>query len=273
MFSSLGQTDGFANSIEDFGGFFAGFVGTGVEDLIDFVRVVNEFFSSGAHGCEVVPVGFGEAFFEVAITTATILVVGDHLLVFFSGGEELVEGEDDGVFGGLGVFDCGGVGLDTHDEFFGGFFVSEDGEGVVVGFGHFFAVESGDFGDVGADPGFGHDEGIFSVEVVDFADEVSGDFEVLLLVFADGNDVGVVEKDIGGHEGGVGKEGVVGGDAFGNFVFIGVAAFEEAHGADGGEDPREFVDFGDGTLLEKDAFGGGESAGEEVDGDAADVFA
>lgn len=201
------------------------------------------------------------------------MVVVDHLLVIGGSGEELIEGEDDRVFGGFGVIDGGGVGFDAHEKFFRGFFVAEDGEGVVVAFAHLFAVEAGDLGDVVADAGGGHDEGAFAVEVIDFSDEVAGHFEVLFLVFADGDDVGIVEEDVGSHQGGVGEEGVVGGDSFGDFVFVGMAAFEQAHGADGGENPSEFVDLGDGTLFKKDPSRGIKTAGEEVDRDPANVFA
>lgn len=249
------------------------FFGAGGEDGVDLGGVGGEFGALCAQGGEVVPVGVGEALFEVAVAAAAVLVVGDHLGVVGLAGEELVEGEDDGVLGGLGFFDLGGVGLDFHDELPEGLFFAEDGEGVVVAFAHFFAIESGDFGGAGADAGFGHDEGVLAVEVVNFSDEVAGDLEVLFLILTDGDDVGIVEEDVGGHEGGVGEEGVVRGEAFRDFILIRMAPFEEAHGADGGEDPGEFVHGGDGALFEEDRFGGIESAGEEVDGDAADIFA
>ena len=229
-------------------------MGAGLEDGVDFVRVGDEFFAAGTHGCEVVPVSGGETFFEVAVSAATVLVIGDHLLVPGLVGEEFVECENDGVLGGLGILDRGGIGLDAHDELLRGFFIAEDGERVVVALAHFFAIESGDFGGGFANAGGGQDQGAFAVLVVDLTNEVASDFEVLFLILTDGDDVGVVEEDIGGHEGGVGEEGVVGGEAFGDLVLIRVAALEEAHGADSGEDPGEFVDFRDGALFEKDPF-------------------
>ena len=63
-----------------------------------------------------------------------------------------------------------------------------------------------------------------------------------------------------------------GSDAFGGFVFIGVAAFEESHGGDGAEDPGEFGDGRDVGLTKKAGFAGVESTREKVHGQSVAVF-
>ena len=94
------------------------------------------------------------------------------------------------------------------------------GESIIVAFAHLLAIESGDFGNAFTNAGFRHDEGALAVLVVDFSNEVTGDFEVLFLVITDGYDVGIVEKNIGRHECRICEERVVGGNAFRDFFLI-----------------------------------------------------
>ena len=165
----------------------------------------------------------------------------------------MVECQNDGIFRGLGIFYSGGIGLNPHDEFLVRLLVAEDGESIIVAFAHLLAIESGDLGNAFANAGLRHDESAFAVLVVDFSDEIAGHLKVLFLVVTDGHDVGIVKQDVRRHERGISEKRVVGGNAFRDFVLIRVAAFEEAHGTNGRENPSQFVDFGHRALFEKDA--------------------
>ncbi len=239
---------------------------------MDVVEVVFEVGAALAHGFEVEPDGFEEAFFEVAVAGAAAAEVGFEGVDVGFGGDEFEEIDDETGVGVFGFFDWGGVGFDAHDFFAEGFFGFEDGDGVVVAFAHFFAIEAGDFGDIFFDAGFGEAEG-FAEGVIEFGGDVAGDFDVLFLVLADGDEVTVVDEDVCGHEDGVGEEPVIGGEAASGFVFVAVAVFEHGHGRQGAEDPCEFTDFGDVALAEEGGFGGVEAAGEEVEGEVEDVGA
>ena len=239
---------------------------------MDVVEVVFEVGAALAHGFEVEPDGFEEPFFEVAVAGAAAAEVGFEGIDVGFRGDEFVEIDDETVVGVFGIFDWGGVGFDAHDFFAEGFFGFEDGDGVVVAFAHFFAIEAGDLGDFFFDAGFGEAEG-FAEGVVEFGGDVAGDFDVLFLVLADGDEVTVVDEDVCGHEDGVGEQAVIGGEAASGFVFVAVAVFEHGHGCQRAEDPCEFTDFGDIALAEERGFGWVEAAGEEVEGEVEDVGA
>ena len=79
---------------------------------------------------------------------------------------------------------------------------------LVVGLGHLGgAVQSGDLHELAAEVvGHGQLEVFVLVDVVEPLREVTGHLEVLLLVFAHGHHVGVVEQNVGGHQHGVGEQ-------------------------------------------------------------------
>ena len=151
----------------------------------------------------------------------------------------------------------------AHDFFALDLFAAENLNGVAVALAHFLAVATRHDGRFFADERFGHDEGL-AVGLVELDGDVAGDFDVLLLVAADGDEVGIVDENIGGHEDGISEEAVIGGDAVGQFVLVTGATLQQAHGGDGGEQPGQFGDGGDVGLAEEDGLGGVQTAGEEV---------
>lgn len=96
------------------------------EDLINIAGIFENFFAAFSHVRKVVPIGIGEAFFEIAVTAATALVIGDHGLEIRFARKEFIEGDDGGVLGGFGIFDWRGVGDDFHHQFAQLFFLTEN---------------------------------------------------------------------------------------------------------------------------------------------------
>ena len=95
---------------------------------------------------------------------------------------------------------------------------------------------------------------------------------MLFLVLAYGHQVGVIHQDVGSHQHGVGEQGVAGGESLGDFIFVGMAAFQQAHRTDGAEYPGQFIDFRHSGLAEKDAFFGIQAHGQKVRSEVAAVF-
>ena len=142
----------------------------------------------------------------------------------------------------------------------------------MVALAHLGAVRPGHEGGVRADEGLrefeNRPEGL-----VHFDRDITGHFEMLFLVLADRHDVAVVQEDVRRHEHGVAEECMRGGDAVGDFVFVGVAPLEESHGGDRAEDPGEERDLRDVGLAEEEGFGRVEATGEKVEGHVAGVAA
>ena len=87
---------------------------------------------------------------------------------------------------------------------------------------------------------------------------------MLLLVLADGDEVGAVEQDVGRHQHRVGEEGVGCLLAVGELVLVGVGQLEARHGGDDGEQPGELLHLRDVALAEEDDLFRVEPGGEEV---------
>ena len=62
--------------------------------------------------------------------------------------------------------------------------------------------------------------------VVEAAGDVAADFDVLHLVGADGHDVGVVGQNVGRHQHRIREQPRIGGQALGDFIFVGDAALQ-----------------------------------------------
>ena len=96
---------------------------------------------------------------------------------------------------------------------------------------------------------------------------------MLLLVFADGDDVGVVKENICRHQHGIEEQTGVDGDLFLRLVLKLRHAFELAERADAGEHPREFVVAVNVALNEEVALFGIESASHVLREAGIGVFA
>ena len=74
--SGSAEAGGEADAVHGGLGDGAGAIGAFAEDLVDVVEVVFEVGAALAHGFEVEPDGFEEAFFEVAVAGAAAAEVG-----------------------------------------------------------------------------------------------------------------------------------------------------------------------------------------------------
>ncbi len=191
----------------DRAGFFAAVSQNGVE----VAGVGEDGVIFGLDRLQVGDGGFGEEGFELA--PAHVLAFGGDGF-FGLAGHQHVEGEQVGAFGPGGIAKdeaAGGVGFTFFDfglDQFGGIQEIDAAEVGGVGFGHFAGAvgEAHDAGTIGADQGGGgfEDGGFgFAKLMVDAIGDVAGEFDMLLLVFANGDFVGIVEENIGGHEDGV----------------------------------------------------------------------
>ena len=194
-------------------------------------------------------------------------------------GEGLVDGDqiEHAGSGGLEI-DCRvGIRGGAHDglaDLGGGI---EQGDGVIEaggGFAHLLrgVVEAHDARADGGKAGVGDDEGV-GVERIEALRDIAGEFQVLRLVVADGDDTRLVEQDIGGHEDGVLEEPVADGFLFGGLYLVLRHAFEPADGRDAGEHPGELGVGGHGGLHHDGAILGVDSGGEIEGGDLIDFGA
>src|SRR5258707_11853394 len=102
-----------------------------------------------------------------------------------------------------------------HDLFSHGLFVAKNLNRIAVAFAHLLAIRAGDFGDFGADLGFWNDKGR-AVLLIELYGYVTSDLDVLLLVLADGDDVGIINQNVRRHEDGIREQSMTGRDAFGD---------------------------------------------------------
>ncbi len=259
--------------MEDLSSQIACFERAVAEDFFDVIRVGGQFGSAGPRGREVIPVVLKERLFQVAITQAAgaqaVLKISGH-----GGRSDEFEQLDGEVFVGIGFGFVRGTAVhdQAHDFFALGLFGAKDLDGVAVALAHFLAVAAGHNSGFVADAGFGHDEGL-AVSFVEFDGDVAGDFDVLFLVAAHGDEVGIVNQNVGGHKDRIGEDAMVGGNAVGDFILVAVASFEQAHRGDGGEYPGQFGDGRHVGLPEQERFRRVESAGQEIQRDVQGVLA
>ena len=88
---------------------------------------------------------------------------------------------------------------------------------------------------------------------------------MLLLVAPDRHEVRVVNQNVRRHQHRIGEQPVVRGNAFGDFIFVTVGAFEQAHRRHRREQPGQFGHFWHVGLLEKHSLLRVESAREEIE--------
>ena len=241
-------------------------VGSNLEDALP------EWFDEGDHV-------LGELFFQVAVANLAAVVEVVEVLDGVGRGDGAEEAEEVLDFFGFLLVHLGGaaVALGFHNLLAddGGFVGEEDGAGFAFALAHLAAaVESGDLHEAGLGAyGLGEREDVGAVHGVEALCEGARHFEVLLLVFADGDACGLVDEDVGGHEGGVSEQAGVdvvgvlahfvleGGDAL-ELAEVGVHVQEEVE-LDG---LREVALEVDGGLL------GVEACGEVLDEDGASVL-
>jgi hypothetical protein len=91
-----------------------------------------------------------------------------------------------------------------------------------------------------------------AVGQVELHGDVARHLDVLLLVLADGNQVGVVNHDVGRLEHWVAEQAGVGRKALRDLVLVGVAALEQAHRRERREDPGQLGHLGQVALAVED---------------------
>ena len=122
----------------------------------------------------------------------------------------------------------------------------EDLDRVLVALGHLPAVEPRHHGHSLEDVGLGQPEDrlALAVDVVEPLGDVARDLQVLLLVLAHRDDVGVVEQDVGRLEHRVGEQAVLGGDPLGLLVLVADALLQPAHRGDARQEPGQLGRLG-----------------------------
>ena len=78
-----------------------------------------------------------------------------------------------------------------------------------------------------------------AVDPVESLSNVAGDFQVLLLVLTNGNQVGIIEQDVCCLEDGIGEKPVLGGQALLDLVLIAHAFLQPTHRRHAREQPRQ----------------------------------
>jgi hypothetical protein len=91
---------------------------------------------------------------------------------------------------------------------------------------------------------------------------------VLLLIFSDRDDVGVVKENVGGHEHRISTEAEVGRDTLGSLVLVAVRPLQQPHRGERTDEPREFTHFGYVTLPPENGFRRIKTARQPVESDA-----
>ena len=135
------------------------------------------------------------------------------------------------------------VGYDAHHLLGQRIFAAEYLESVVVGFGHFLAVDAGDQASRLRNERLGDDERL-TVKRVELDGDVPGHFKVLFLVLPHRDNVRSEEKDIGGHKNGIAEETVMGGHPPAHLVFVRGRPLKHADAGDIVQHPSQLRHFG-----------------------------
>ena len=138
---------------------------------------------------------------------------------------------------------------------------------VVVGLAHLLGrfLEAHDARAVLAEVDIGDGED-FAIEAVEALSQVAGNFHVLLLVIADGDEVGLVQEDVRSHKGRIGQQAGRDGVApLGSLILVLGHAFQFADIGQGDHHPAQECMFRDFRLDEERRFFRVQ-AGSQVDG-------
>ena len=250
--------------------------GTHAAYLVEVVGVGIELLVAFADGARHLEHVFGNLHLEVAIANRAVVPCSEVLVVDLLGAGELEEIEEvlDGLVHlrvGLGGRHVGDSLLELLDD---GLVVVVDVDAVAFALAHLAAaVEAGDLdGFALCLVGMWLDEEIHLVVMVEAHGEVASHLEVLQLVLAYGNVVGLVLQDVGSHEHGVGEEAgidVVG--VLASLVLEGNGLLEFAQIGMHIEQGVEFAGFGNVTLHIDHALLGIHTCSKVFGQDAADV--
>src|ERR1017187_4297698 len=225
--------------------------GSRAQDAGEIGGVGDDLVVALLEGLEMGDDHVGDLLFQLAVAQAGEL--GFDFVVGCAG-ESLVDGGEVENAGAGGFEIDGRVGISSgpHNDLadlVGGI---EQGDRV-IGAGsrlaHFlgWVVQAHDPRPNGGKAGAGDDEGV-AVQGVEALGDVAGELEVLGLVFADRDNAGLVEQDVGGHEDRILKQAIADGFLFGGLNLVLGHALQPADRGDTGEHPGELGVGWDGGL-------------------------
>src|ERR1035438_6148127 len=242
--------------------------GSGAQDAGEIGGVGDDLVVALLEGLQVRDDYVGDLLFQLAVAQA-----GELGFDFVVGraGESLVDGgevENAGA-GGFEIHGGAGIGGSAHDDLadFGGRIEQCDGViGAGLGLAHFLGgvVQAHDTRADGGKAGAGDHEGV-AIKRIEALGDVAGELEVLGLVFADRDNAGLVEQDVGGHEDRILKQAIADGFLFGGLNLVLGHALQPADRGDAGEHPGELGVGWDGGLYH-DGAGLRVDAGGQIDG-------
>ena len=121
--------------------------------------------------------------------------------------------------------------------------VLENFQRVAVALRHLLAVDARHPGRGVQQLGLRQDERL-AEQVVETGGQIAAHLDVLHLVLADRNGVGIVDQDIGRHQHGIGEQAGVGRQTLGLLVLEGVASLQQPHRRPGHQQPAQLGDLG-----------------------------
>ncbi len=181
--------------------------------------------------------------FGVAIAIASGQIALTQVFALGFGSQEVVKPEHITSIGIFWRFQGRAIGLDAHHLLFEFFFGQENINVVVVRLAHFLAVGTGNGHYLLVYFGGRHYKYFLLVLMVDFLGDVARNFQMLLLVFAYGHKMGIVEQNIGGHQYRIGKKPCrnIGFAQFLGLVFVRVGIFQHRKGRKAAQVPSQFA--------------------------------
>jgi hypothetical protein len=125
---------------------------------------------------------------------------------------------------------------------------------MIVALAHLPAVDARHHRDLFADERLGAHQNL-AIRLVELALQVLGDLDVLLLVLAHGDQLRLVDEDVGRHQHGIGEQPVVGRKPLGHLILVGMGPLKQPQRRDARQDPRQLRHFGHVGLAEKHGLG------------------
>jgi hypothetical protein len=156
--------------------------------------------------------------------------------IFSGWREQLEQGVEVANIRILWRFDRSRIGLNGHHPLAQLLFTEKDRNGVVVGFGHLLAVDTGNDGGGFIDFRLGNNKGL-AKGVIETNGDVAGHLHMLFLILAHRHHLRLIEQDIRGHQHRIGKQPMTGRDVLGHLVLERMATLQESHGREHGQQP------------------------------------